>query len=119
MSSAGGTGEGGLVVEGVNGRGNMELPFYMAVEQSGNVHGLLLETNSPFLAQYISAPGIQFHIQATAPTKPPPPQPSLRLHFFPGPTPADVFRQLNDHVRKIVDHQSSEGYKTANSMHSF
>jgi len=86
----GGQGDGPTTVTAVNGPQSHELPFYMAMEASGSFHGVLIETSSPFLFQFISAPGALFHFQTKS---------GVRLHFFPGPTPADVYKQVDKFVR--------------------
>lgn len=72
----------------------MELPFYTSIESSGLSHGVLIETTSPFVFEYIEAPGVMFHFQGQNPT--------VKLHFFPGPSPAEVYQQLHAYVRPFI-----------------
>ena len=87
----GGQGDGGQVYDVVSGYGSLELPFYMSLEGTGNAHGVLIETNSVFITQFVEAPGLLFHFQGSDVV--------IKLHFFVGPTPMDVFRQLHAYVR--------------------
>ncbi|CAG7817165.1 unnamed protein product [Allacma fusca] len=88
--------EGAETIDGVTSFGQNELPFYMVRENSGSMHGMLLETNKPFVAQVIDGPGISFEIEGNFK----PQEPSISLKFFVGPKPADVLAQLNFYLSK-------------------
>jgi len=89
----GGPGYGGEVYEAVTGSGygNLTLPFYLAMEPNGDAHGVLIETNAPFLTQFVEAPGLLFHFQGQ--------NVGIQLHIFVGPSPSDVYGQLHEYVR--------------------
>jgi len=68
----------------LNRYGPSDFPFYLAFEPaSGHVHGVLLDTISPYVTQYMEAPGLLFHLEGHSA--------SLDLHFFVGPTVKDVY----------------------------
>ncbi|CAL8138030.1 unnamed protein product [Orchesella dallaii] len=76
----------------INGFESAELPFYISYEKSGHWHGVLIDTTDPMVVQVVQAPGIMFHVETDFP--------ELNLHFFPGPTQADIISQLHNHIRK-------------------
>lgn len=70
----------------------MDLPFYMPLEKSGKVSGILFETPAPFIVQFVEAPALMFHFEGA--------RVGLNMRFFVGPTVKDVTRQLTAYLSK-------------------
>lgn len=87
----GGISGSGNIYDNFNKYGLSDFPLYLALESSGNVHGVFIETNYPFSTQVLGAPGLMFHLQG--------PEVVLNLHFFVGPTVKLVYQQLYSYVR--------------------
>ncbi|XP_023219995.1 maltase-glucoamylase, intestinal-like isoform X1 [Centruroides sculpturatus] len=65
-------------------------PFYLCMETNGQAHGVLVETTRPIEIQVNAGPIVTFRIIDD----------KLRLHFFFGPSPAEVVSQLLECVGK-------------------
>ncbi|CAG0887694.1 unnamed protein product [Darwinula stevensoni] len=76
------------------GGASLHAPFYMGLEEGGNAHGVLIDTEDTIEVSFQPLPSITFRILSSDM------DPLLRIRVFPGPTPRDVLRQLTDYIGK-------------------